>query len=74
MAKVGDKLIKVTINDTDLVRGVLNPRITELKIKEKRGYSLWLTHETIHDCFHSREEKLDKVICEYDNGEYIYTT
>lgn len=72
MAEVGDKLIKVTINDWDLRRGILNPRITELQIKEKRGYSLWLTHETIHGCFHSREEELDKVICEYDDGEYLY--
>lgn len=72
MAEVGDKLIKVTINDTDLRRGVLNPRITELKIEEKIGYSLWASHESIHGWFHSRDEKLDKVICEYDDGEYLY--
>lgn len=72
MAEVGDILIKVTIKDSDLRRGVLNPRITKLKINEKRGYSLWLTHETISGCFHSREEELDKVICEYDDGEYFY--
>lgn len=72
MAEIGDKLISVSINEWDLRHGKLNPIINEYKIKEKNGYTLWLSHETKHGCFHSREETLDKVQCEYWDGEYTY--